>query len=118
MGVVPTDVQHSYSLGKRAVLNPDEVIRLNAKKVLVAITSANLFMADKFPFTDIVNPDDLEMVNMYDHVPAWREKLSTIQTGTPADEADESYIPNSPSGRPSLIPGESRNLSDMVGPPQ
>lgn len=118
MGVVPTDVQHSYSLGKRAVLNPDEVIRLNAKKVLVAITSANLFMADKFPYTDIVNPDDLEMVNMYDHVPAWREKLSTIQTGAPVEEADESYIPSSPSGRPSLIPGESRNLSDMVVSPQ
>lgn len=116
LGTVPVDVQHSYSLGKRTVLNLDEVIRLNPKKVLIAITSANLFMADKFPYTDIVNPADLEMVNMYDHVPAWREKLSTIQTGAPVEDIDEAYVPNSPEGRPSLIPGESRTLLDVASP--
>ncbi len=98
LGQVPTEIAHSYSLGKRAVLNLDEVIRLPPTKVLISITSANLFLADKFPYTDIVNPDDLELVNMYDHVPAWREKLSGASTTeTKADEEDEGYIPSSPS---------------------
>ena len=96
MGTVPTDVQYGYSLGQRYVLNPDEVIRLDPGKVLIGITSANLFMANKFPYTDLVTDSELGKVNMYDHVPAWRQRLSSIDTGEKVQEVDDSYVRSAP----------------------
>jgi len=98
-GAVPTSVAHTYSLGKRAVLDLAEILTLDPQKVLITITSANLFMADKFPYTDMVKQEALRVVNMYDHVPVWREKMSykpseLPKKGVPADNLTQYVMPN------------------------
>lgn len=69
---VPSQVSHTYSVGQRAVLQPAEVMTLSAEnKVLVTLAGADLFVADKFPYTDMIDPRILEKVNMYEHSPSW-----------------------------------------------
>lgn len=72
LGSVPSTVSHTYSVGQRPVLLPDEVISLAAEnKVLVSLAGANLFVVDKFPYVEMVDPSTLRLVNMYEHSPAW-----------------------------------------------
>lgn len=69
---VPSQVSHTYSVGQRAVMQPAEVMTLSKEnKVLVTLAGADLFVADKFPYTDMVDPRILEKVNMYEHSPSW-----------------------------------------------
>lgn len=96
LGYVPSNVTHSYSVGKREVLTMGEVVQLASDKVLVSIMSANLFIIDKVPYTDLVDPSSLIKVNMYDHVPAWMEQKRYIPQ--PDIEAERN-IPYSPKKR-------------------
>ena len=72
LGNAPSTVSHTYSVGQRAVLQPAEIISLSSEgKALVSIAGADLFAIDKFPYTDMIDPASLEVVNMYDHIPSW-----------------------------------------------
>lgn len=69
---VPNSVQYSYSVGQRAVLQPAEIITLSkTNKILVSIAGADLFLCDKFQFTEMIDPSQLTPLNIYDHSPAW-----------------------------------------------
>lgn len=80
LGQVPTSMAHSYSLGKRQVLDLSEVIRLDPEKVLISINSANLFLAQRFPATDIVDLSAIRKVNVFDHSPDWQRERNYTPT--------------------------------------
>ena len=49
-----------------------EIIKLASQnRVLVCPAGGDVFVLEKFPYTDLVDPSKLEQVNMVDHVPAW-----------------------------------------------
>ena len=57
-------------------MQPAEIIALSAEnKVLISIAGADLIVADKVPYTEMVDPDDLVLVNMYNHTPGWINQM-------------------------------------------
>ena len=69
---IPSTVSHTYSVGERSVLQPAEVIGLAGdNKIIISMLGSDLIIADKFPYTAMVNPAELKTVNMYEHAPAW-----------------------------------------------
>lgn len=95
LGNVPSTVSHTYSVGQRPVLLPDEVISLAAEnKVLVSLAGANLFVVDKFPYIEMVDPSTLKLVNMYEHSPAWATRNQydpATRRPSPIDQAIPDY---------------------------
>lgn len=74
IGYIPEKISHSYGYGKREVLQPAEVINLASKnKVIVAVAGADIFICDKFPYTDMIDPSILVQQNMYDYSPTWAQ---------------------------------------------
>lgn len=72
---IPSTVSHTYSLNKRTVMDPAEIMHeASEHKVVISIVGANLMLADQFPYTDMIDPNSLERINMTDHCPAWRTK--------------------------------------------
>lgn len=68
----PAQISHTYSTGERAVMQEAEIIKLASQnRVLVCPAGGDVFVLEKFPYTDLVDPSKLEQVNMVDHVPAW-----------------------------------------------
>ena len=68
----PAQISHTYSTGERAVMQEAEIIKLASQnRVLVCPAGGDVFVLEKFPYTDLVDPSKLEQVNMVDHVPSW-----------------------------------------------
>lgn len=85
LGNVPTTISHSHSVGERPVLQPAEAMKYAQEgKVIIAVTGADMFVCDKFPYTQMVNPDELRIVNMSEHTPAWvlQTQYTPEETGT------------------------------------
>lgn len=73
---LPSVVSHSYSLNKRTVMDLAEIMHeASEHKVIISAVGANLMLADSFPYTDMIDPNSLERINMMDHTPAWQMKL-------------------------------------------
>lgn len=69
---VPDKISHTNSVGQRAVLQPAEVINLASKrKAIAAVGGANVFIMEKFPYTDMIDPNSLKRQNMYEYIPNW-----------------------------------------------
>lgn len=85
---VPNSIQYSYSVGQRAVLQPAEIITLSkTNKILISIAGADLFLCDKFPYTEMIDPSTLTKLNLKDHTPMWVVQRTNESTDTTAQPA-------------------------------
>ena len=99
---IPTTVSHSYSTGERAVMQPAEIISLSAEnQILISIAGADLIVADKFPYTEMVDPDELVIVNMYNHTPGWATQM---QYRAQLDTEEQTWSAYEKKQTPSLQP--------------
>lgn len=73
-------VQESLGVGQRNVMELAEVITMHPDKSLVCIANANLFLVNKFPYTDMIDPSTLTVVNMMQHKPAWKKQAEKQRT--------------------------------------
>lgn len=123
LGNVPATISHTYSVGQRPVLLPDEVISLAAEnKILVSLAGANLFVVDKFPYVEMVDPATLKLVNMFEHSPAWAtrnqydpaaRKPSIIDQAIPNYESKH-YKVRQPEIFPQQVNGQTTAANDMA----
>ena len=90
---VVTDVAYSYSTGKREVMTLGDVVTLAGDSVLVSVMSADLFILKKFPYTDMIDPSTLRIVNMFDHVPAWRQQKSASMVDSGSRRVNDETAP-------------------------
>ncbi len=69
--------RETASVGKRYVLTPDEVMRLESNKALVIIRGQKILKVDKFDFSN--HPGAKQFIHTYirDYVPAWRATQDT-----------------------------------------
>ena len=70
-------------------MQPAEIISLAAdNKILISLAGADLIVADKFPYTEMVDPDELTLVNMYNHTPGW---LTQAQYRVKKEEPEQTW---------------------------
>ncbi|MCB5873918.1 type IV secretory system conjugative DNA transfer family protein [Blautia producta] len=83
------EYRKTESIGKRAVLTPDEVLRLPLDEELIILRGQKVLKAQKFDY--ILHPESKKLVKRRasEHIPAWREQR--------ADEID--YTPSVPKAK-------------------
>lgn len=91
-------VQESLGVGQRNIMELAEVITMHPDQALVCIANANLFLVDKFPYTDMIDPETLTTVNMFQHKPAWMKQeekqsadLSDVDEGVSGKRKPDEY---------------------------
>lgn len=78
LAILPSNVSYSYSTNRRQVMTLGEVVTLAHDKVLVSVVGADLFICNKFPYTDIIDPSILKPVNVNNHVPGWTQQMKEV----------------------------------------
>lgn len=83
------EYRQTQSIGKRPVLTPDEVLRLDLDEELIILRGQKILKATKFDYT--LHPDAQKLIprKAVDHIPAWK--------GNFKDEVD--YTPPKPKKR-------------------
>lgn len=71
------DYKETESIGKRFVLTPDEVMRLESSKALVMIRGQKVLKVDKFDYSNHPGAGQFEHCYIRDYVPQWRASQST-----------------------------------------
>ena len=85
--------RETESVGKRYVLTPDEVLRLESSKALVIIRGQKVLKVDKFDFSNHPGAKAFEHTYIRDYTPAWRASLATKRF-SPEAEATIARIKN------------------------
>ena len=97
-----------------------EIIKLASQnRVLVCPAGGDVIVLEKFPYTDLINPDSLVRVNMVDHVPAWTIAAQKQYTNEPQQkEVGGSYTPKSKQSEPETEPVETDEEPVRVSQPR
>ena len=108
IAAAPAQISHTYSTGERAVMQEAEIIKLASQnRVLVCPAGGDVIVLEKFPYTDLIDPDSLVRVNMVDHVPAWTITAQKQYTNEPQQKVVEgSYTPKVKQSEPAEEPVE------------
>lgn len=108
IAAAPAQISHTYSTGERAVMQEAEIIKLASQnRVLVCPAGGDVIVLEKFPYTDLIDPDSLVRINMVDHVPAWTIAAQKQYTNEPQQkEVEGSYTPKSKQSEPEAEPVE------------
>lgn len=85
------------SIGKRAVLTPDEVLRLPQEKALVIIRGQKVLEVDKYDFTRHPDAKYLRTVKASEHIPEWAG--TGVDSSTTASPAHKLVKGKKPAGR-------------------
>ena len=108
--VIP-QYRHTEGKGRRRLLTADEVLRLDADEVLVALRGQNLLKLTKTDFERHPMAREIEMVSVYDYLPARRPMPVYVPQTEPekpkADKPEKPGRKNKPGPR----------LFDDDGPP-
>lgn len=92
------EYRKTESIGKRAVLTPDEVLRLPLDEELIILRGQKVLKAQKFDYT--LHPEAKKLVKRKasDHIPAWRKKqVDEIDFTPPAPNAKRQARKRKPS---------------------
>ena len=97
-----------------------EIIKLASQnRVLVCPAGGDVIVLEKFPYTDLIDPDSLVRVNMVDHVPAWTIAAQKQYTNEPQQkEVEGSYTPKSKQSEPETAPVETDEQESASQPKQ
>lgn len=68
--------RETSSVGKRFLLTPDEVLRLDNKKALIILRGQKVLKVNKFDYSNHPNASKFETSAVRDYTPLWRERLS------------------------------------------
>lgn len=86
--------RETESVGKRYVLTPDEVLRLESSKALVIIRGQKVLKVDKFDYSNHPGAKQFEHTYIRDYVPQWRAGQSAKRFSTEETEATIEKIKN------------------------
>lgn len=67
------EYRETYSVGKRKLLTPDEVLRLPLDSALIILRGQKLLKAEKYDYTQHPESKKLSPCKAVNHIPAWRE---------------------------------------------
>lgn len=83
------EYRETQSIGKRAVLTPDEVLRLDLDEELIILRGQKVLKAEKYDYT--LHPDSEKLVSRkaVEHIPEWRKH----------DKSEIDYSPPKPRAR-------------------
>lgn len=78
------EYRRTESIGKRAVLTPDEVLRLSLDEELIILRGQKALKAQKFDFT--LHPESKKLVKRKasSHIPNWKKEVTEEIDYTPA----------------------------------
>ena len=88
-GSAQVNEKESESVGKRNLLTPDEVLRIDIDKELIFIRGHKPLMAKKFDFS--LHPDAplLQNDNVDNHIPLWKKKMDEENSYNESVEFEE-----------------------------
>lgn len=90
------EYRQTKSIGKRAVLTPDEVLRLSLDEELIILRGQKVLKAEKFDYT--LHPESKKLVprKAASHIPGWREMEMEERDYTPKPKRARSQKKKAP----------------------
>lgn len=100
------------SVGKRYLLNPDEVLRLSHDAALVILRGQKPLMVQKFDYIRHPLSKNLVHIPVRDYIPAWRKQQEASSSS--AEKSDKYIITDPDIRNNAILPKDSANVKDKL----